>query len=206
VSGDFSALPARQPSYTFPLRDVINSAKGMKVEIRLTPPRIIESLAPAPVHEAVWKTCVGKGWYYGNFSVSQRGNVPFWKMDLDDDAATKALWDCARGRCEALAGSPLRVVRQYANGHTYGQGGSAHQDDARPGTWTLLYYPMQEWQPDWEGETVWVNGNGDLISVVRPIPNRAVFFDSRIPHYGRAPSRICAALRVTIAFKLETAS
>lgn len=36
--------------------------------------------------------------------------------------------------------------------------------------------------------------------------DRAVLFDSRIPHYGRAPSRAFAGLRVTIAFKLEAAA
>ena len=169
------------------------------------PPRVIENVAPAPVHAAVWGECMEKRWYYGNFSVSQQGAVPFWKMDLDDSAPTSALWQHAQARCEGFAGGPLRVVRQYANGHTFGQGGRAHQDDGRPGTWTMLYYPMLEWRPEWEGETIWVNQAGDVLASVRPVPNRAVFFDSRIPHAGRAPSRICAALRVTIAFKLEPA-
>jgi len=39
---------------------------------------------------------------------------------------------------------PLTVLRQYANGHTYGQGGLLHHDDKRPDTYTLLYYPMPE--------------------------------------------------------------
>jgi len=174
------------------------------VQTNLPPPRVINNLAPEPIHAALWKSCTGKGWYYGNFSVAQPGTVPFWKLDLDHDPAADALWNHARARCEGLAGSALRVVRQYANGHTYGQGGRPHQDDTRPGTWTLLYYPMQQWQPEWDGETVWVNPAGELIAAVRPTPNRAVFFDSRILHAGRAPSRTCGALRVTIAYKLES--
>jgi SM-20-related protein len=96
-------------------------------------------------------------------------------------------------------------VRQYANGHTYGLGGQPHTDDARPGTFTLLYYPMPVWLPEWEGETLFYDLQGELIGGVKPAPNRAVLFDSRIPHCGRAPGRACPALRVTVAFKLETA-
>lgn len=39
---------------------------------------------------------------------------------------------------------------------------------------------------------------------MRPEPNRAVLFDSRILHAGRAPARACQDLRVTVAYKLET--
>jgi hypothetical protein len=57
---------------------------------------------------------------------------------------------------------------------------------------------MPEWRIEWEGETVWVNTAGEVIAAVRPAPNRAVIFDSRILHAGHAPSRVCGALRVTL--------
>jgi hypothetical protein len=124
-------------------------------------------------------------------------------MDLEGDTAFDAIWEHIRPRCEALAGGPLRVIRQYANGHTYGLGGQPHADDHRPGSYTLLYYPIQEWNDGWDGETVFFDEHGEIVRAVRPRPNRAIVFDSRIPHAGRAPSRICPALRVTVAYKLE---
>jgi hypothetical protein len=127
-------------------------------------------------------------------------------MDLDGDGAFNAIWQHFQPRCEALAGAPLRVIRQYANGHTYGLGGNPHADDNKPGSFTLLYYPNPEWQDDWDGETVFYDGSGEIAFAVRPRPNRAVFFDSRIVHAGRAPSRICPGLRVTVAYKLEIAT
>lgn len=168
--------------------------------------RVIPKLAPPELHKAVWRSCMQKRWYFGNQSVTEDAGIPFWKMDLDGDPAVTRLWQHSQAGCEKAAGRSLRVVRQYANGHTYGLGGRPHADDPREGTFTLLYYPMPVWKPDWEGETLFYDARGEVIAGVKPAPNRAVFFDSRIPHSGRAPSRTCGALRVTLAYKLETAA
>ncbi len=165
---------------------------------------LMQNLAPAPLQKAVWDAVQGKRWYFGNQS-NEVGAIPFWKMDLDDSAPLTRLWERARPACEKQGGRPLKVVRQYANGHTYGQGGQPHRDDVREGTFTLLYYPMPEWRPEWEGETMFVDKNGEVITAVKPRPNRAVFFDSRILHYGKAPARAFAGLRITVAYKLEPA-
>lgn len=176
----------------------------MATETRLF--RIIEKLAPGDLHQAVWTACMEKRWYFGNQSnTGDDGALPFWKMDLDGVPAVDQLWQHSRAACEAIAGHPLRIVRVYANGHTYGLGGQPHVDDPRDGTVTLLYYPMLAWRPEWEGETLWFDGGGNVIAGVAPAPNRAVLFDSRLLHAGRAPSRYCGGLRVTIAYKLEAA-
>ena len=166
--------------------------------------QFIPRLAPEGLHREIWRECLEKRWYFGNQSTDD-GGLPFWKMDLDGCEPITRLWQHAKEQCEKLSGGALRVVRQYANGHTFGQGGRAHRDDARAGCYTLLYYPMPEWLPEWEGETMFIDERGEVIAALRPEPNRAVFFDSRIPHYGRAPARVYAGLRVTIAFKLEPA-
>jgi len=48
--------------------------------------------------------------------------------------------------------------------------------------------------------------SGEILRAVRPRPNRCVFFDAGTLHAGRAPSRACPALRVTVAYKLERGS
>lgn len=164
---------------------------------------IIDGLASAELFAKACEICEGTGWYFGNISSDDHA-MPFWKMDLDGNPVFDAIWQAAQPHCEKLAGRSLRVVRQYANGHTYGLGGQPHRDDEREGTFTLLYYPMAVWKPEWQGETVYHDqSTGEIELAVSPRPNRAVFFDARIPHAGRAPSRSCPALRVTVAFKLE---
>jgi len=165
---------------------------------------VMDKLAPADLHEAVWEACMSKNWYFGHGSGNNSG-VSFWKMDLDDDPATSRLWQFVKPACEEKIGRSLKVLRQYANGHTYGLGGGVHLDDQREGTYTLLYYPMPTWQPDWDGETIYQDQNGEILLAVKPAPNRAVLFDGRIPHAGRAPSRFYGGLRVTLAFKLIAA-
>ena len=160
--------------------------------------KVLPTLMPVDLHKSAWEVCNRPEWLFGNQSNTEK-SLPFWKMELD------GVWAHARPTCEDLAGKPLRVLRQYANGHTYGQGGRPHSDDRRPGTYTLLYYPMPEWRAEWDGETVFYDGNGEIASSVLPVGNRAIFFDSRIGHAGRAPSRFFGGLRVTLAFKLEAA-
>lgn len=58
------------------------------------------------------------------------------------------------------------------------------------------------WNMDLEGEPVFYDGE-DIARAWLPMPNRALFFDSRIDHAGRPPSRAFGGLRVSIAFKLE---
>jgi SM-20-related protein len=166
--------------------------------------RVLDDAVPAELHAAAWTVCTGARWAFGHRSHDERA-PPFWKMDLDGEPAFDAVWAALRPTCEGLVGAPLRVLRQYANGHTYGLGGEPHRDDVRPGTYTLLYVPMPDWKLGWDGETVFFDARGEVARAVRPQPNRAVLFDARIPHVGRPPSRACPALRVTVAFKLEVA-
>ena len=163
---------------------------------------ILEDLAPAELFQEACKLSAAKGWYFGHGS-HDHDPGRFWKMDLEGIVVFDEIWKVAKTRCEELTGGPIRVLRQYANGHTYGLGGQPHLDDHRPGSYTLLYYPMAEWQDGWEGETLFFDEQGEVAFTVRPRPNRAVLFDSRILHVGRAPSRACTALRVTVAYKLE---
>lgn len=163
---------------------------------------LFHKVAPKELQEDTWKVCMAKNWYFGNNS-GNKEMVSFWKMDLDNNETIDRLWTQAKPHCEKVVNKNLEVIRQYANGHTYGLGGQAHQDDLEEGTYTLLYYPMPVWKNNWEGETLYFDQNGEVIAAIKPMPNRAVLFDSRIPHVGRAPSRYFGGLRVTVAYKLN---
>lgn len=97
-----------------------------------------------------------------------------------------------------------RLIRCYANGHTYGSDGTVHTDTTLPNVYTCIYYPHQNWNPDWGGETMFFNDDKtDVIDCVYPRPNRMVTFDGRIPHVARGVSRLCPVLRVTLMFKTD---
>ena len=101
---------------------------------------------------------------------------------------------------EALEGE-YRIVRAYANGQMACQQGHLHTDD---GALTFLYYPLQRWHPDWGGNLMLYNGP-NVFGCISYIPNRAICFPAMIPHRAEAPSKNYDGLRVSVAWKLETA-
>jgi hypothetical protein len=89
----------------------------------------------------------------------------------------------------------------YLNGYTYGTDGYFHADSLRPDEHTTILYVNDYWEPDWAGETVFLDEHGDIIKAVLPRRNRAVIFPSDIQHAGRAVSRKCVVLRKALVFK-----
>lgn len=143
-------------------------------------------------------------WYFGHRSNAH--SAPFWRMDLDAENRTTQLFESLRPTCEQAIGEPLIVLRQYANGHTYGQGGEIHTDDKRAGCYTLLLYPMPLWEQHWEGETEFYDAKGQLAQAHFPEPRSGLLFDGRIPHRGRGPAKAFDGLRMSLAFKVITRS
>jgi hypothetical protein len=187
----------------------------------MSEPVVIDNCVPLELHKDLWATCQSPNWYFGhlpNYTDDPEAHLPpWWRMDLDGNPAADAVWRYVQGKCESAVGKPLKVLRQYANGHTFGSFGGQPHKDGEEGSYTFLYYPMLEWPPNWDGETVFYEGSGpeaaqpqptewkgfERTIAVRPLPNRGVLFDARLSHGGRAPSRYCTTMRVTVAYKLK---
>lgn len=109
-------------------------------------------------------------------------------MEIIDDNVTKGQFD---------------IQRMYVNAYNFGDCPTVHSDHDAEGFYTALYYANPSWHVDWAGETLFYNTTrDDIIRAVYPAPGRIVFFDSRIPHSARSPSRVCDFIRYTIAVKL----
>lgn len=94
-----------------------------------------------------------------------------------------------------------RLIRCYLNGYTYGVDGYFHSDSQRADEHTVIIYMNDEWEPDWAGETVFLDANKDIVKSVLPKKNRAVIFNANIEHAGRSVSRKCMVLRKALIFK-----
>lgn len=129
----------------------------------------------------------------------------FWMAPISEEFASKVkpinrLIEIIDGN---ITKGQFDIDRMYVNGYDYGNCPTVHVDNTAEGFYTLLYYANPEWQADWTGETVFYNeAQNDIIKSVYPTPGRMVFFDSRIPHSARTPSRSCEFIRYTIAVKL----
>ena len=82
--------------------------------------------------------------------------------------------------------------RIYCNAHTFGIEPHLHVDD---GQFTMIYYPILDWKPEW--------GGGTLIKdkLVDYVGNRLVIFDADYPHKAMSISRECYDLRTNVVFK-----
>jgi hypothetical protein len=101
---------------------------------------------------------------------------------------------------EAVPGVHV-IERACLNGHTFGLGDGTHRDGDTD-AFTFLVYMNPEWKLEWGGETLFYSeAIDDVVAAIVPKPGRLVYFDGRIQHAGRAPSRLCVDLRVTLAFQ-----
>ena len=89
--------------------------------------------------------------------------------------------------------------RVYCNAHTHGIEPHLHHDD---GDFTMIYYPILDWKPEWlGGTTVWNEQKNEIEKYINYIGNRLFVFDAHLPHQAMAVSRQCYRLRTCIVFK-----
>ena len=118
-----------------------------------------------------------------------------WRMELKDDSFFTELF---LKKIENLTDKSFEIKAVYANGQTYGQNGSWHQDSTEPNYYAFIYYANRDWDLLWGGSTLFESGVS-----LHPVPNTAVFFPCDIFHYGQEPTRHFEGLRMTVAYKLE---
>lgn len=94
-----------------------------------------------------------------------------------------------------------KLIRCYINGHTYGVEGYFHKDSDRSDETTVVVYLVDEWKPDWAGETVFLGKDGEIEASYLPRKNRALIFDGNKLHCARGVSRSFTGLRKTLMFK-----
>jgi hypothetical protein len=138
-------------------------------------------------------------WLYGRKS-NKYDTVKFWQMDLENDDFLKNKF---LTKIEKLTNTKLNVHQIAANGQTFGQEGTWHYDDDSDDARTFVFYTNVCDDVSLIGETYFKDDTGN-ISIVNPIPNSGVFFNSSTMHKGCSPKMEFNDMRITIAFKLST--
>lgn len=96
-----------------------------------------------------------------------------------------------------------KLNRAMMAGNTFGLDGDIHRDWQQPGHKTLVAYVNKEWDIHWGGETVIYSHELEILNTVKPVPGRAIIFDSNLPHIGKDPARRSGALRCILAIQIE---
>ena len=110
------------------------------------------------------------------------------------------IWDTANQKYNFQEKYKVRnFKRVYCNAHTHGIEPHLHHDD---GDFTMIYYPILDWKPEWlGGTTVWNEQKNEIEKYINYIGNRLFVFDAHLPHQAMAVSRQCYRLRTCIVFK-----
>ena len=157
-------------------------------------------------------------WKFGQISQTSPISTPFWMMTLDNESFfTTDLFL----KIESVTKKKYVLQRVYANGQTFGQDGTYHQDDTSDESYTFCLFVNKQIT----NETV-DNIGGEFIFkpakssnntaahdsdnthkfsriMVEPIYNRGILFPSNIFHKGLAFNRYNKGLRISIAWKLK---
>jgi hypothetical protein len=115
-----------------------------------------------------------------------------------------------KSKIETASNCKFSVQRIYANGQTFGQDGTFHQDDRDDNSYTFCIYINKqitaETIDDIGGEFVFKipnQQNGPFSQIViSPLYNRGILFPASYFHKGLAFNRYCKGLRISFAWKL----
>ena len=171
--------------------------------------KVFDNVFNKELTKKIWDSVSRPKWQLSGGSKQREER--FWHMeDLDkEEFYEKYLFQILCDKYLIEKTSAYKIHKIYANGQTANQNGTAHCDDSRPNTFTLLYYPNLEWHYSWNGSLFFLNHlgshpepNTEIIKTVSYKPNRAIYFPSNICHYAEAPSLKFNDIRVSIAWKL----
>jgi hypothetical protein len=169
--------------------------------------KIFDSFLTPEELEKCAEAVLRPAWKFGHSSNVSPISTPFWMMSLTEDEFfnTQLL-----SKINAQAGKKFTLQRVYANGQTFGQDGTYHQDDYSHDSYTFCIYINKqithENTDNIGGEFVFKLPNSDTRfsrTMIEPIYNRGILFPSYFFHKGLAFNRYNKGLRISIAWKLK---
>jgi len=142
-------------------------------------------------------------WTFGHKSRHEViSGTPFWSSSINDDSYfTGYLLNII---CKTVHKN-LKLKRVYANGHTFGQDGTYHQDSTDENTYTFVLYLHEIDISDVElagGHLYFKFPHLQYNICYEPILNRGIFFPSNYFHKACSFSRYIMELRTSVAWKL----
>jgi hypothetical protein len=145
-----------------------------------------------------------KSWDFGNVSKGrEKIETPFWSMNLNNEIFFSKY---IKEKIEGVFKKKFHLKRVYANGQTYGQNGSYHQDDRGEDTITFCFYIHDIDNTDIEsaGGNLYIKiPNEKMVFAIEPFFNRGVLFPSTYFHKGFAFNRYIKSMRICITWKMQ---
>lgn len=146
---------------------------------------------PSNPHNRYWHHEVGYG---------TKKNI----NDISDNVKKHRLpiFDCYQDWLKShILPENTRILRYYLNAHTFGTDGWPHTDTDRTDELTAVLYLTETWKPQWCGETVVFDQQGDIAKAALPKANRLLIFPSNYLHSPRPLAKVFQGMRVVLVTK-----
>jgi hypothetical protein len=143
-------------------------------------------------------------WSFGHKSNrSESYETPFWSASLNDDLF---FTDHLLNVIQKTFHKKFKINRVYVNGHTFGQDGGYHIDDATEDCYSFVLYTHDILESDVElagGHIYFKLPELQYKICYEPILNRGILFPSNYIHRACSFSRYIMELRTSVAWKLK---
>lgn len=144
-------------------------------------------------------------WNFQHVSIEDNSifNIPFWDMDLNKYPFFTVY---LKKKIEDLVDKKFELLRVYATGHTYAQGGRFHRDseEAKHYTFCLYINSIDAEKIEEAGGNIQFKLEGCDYNIGIETPNnRGILFPSNYVHKANAYNRFFTELRICIAWKLK---
>lgn len=172
---------------------------------------VYDDVCPPELLIQVLEIMKARGFNFGWHS-SKREEFSHWNLNFGGSkkerydaydklpAPVQMIWDELRSNGAILRGN-YRVIRSYVNAMVYGTEGYIHTDSQVETDLSICIYLNPEWHPEWAGEVVCFDQDGEIVKAVLPRFGRAVIFPGAMEHAARGVSRICPEARYVLVFK-----
>jgi hypothetical protein len=144
-----------------------------------------------------WRSNPSLGYSHWNIDYAKASSLNGLDVSLDLPSSIRDAWDYI----SETKFPNNRLIRCYANSHTFGVEGYPHTDSSRSGEKTIVLYLNKTWKREWGGETIIYDGD-TIVHASLPAYNSALVFDGNRPHVSRGLTRICPELRISLMFKM----
>lgn len=170
---------------------------------------------PVELYRELLITARNIGWQFG-WNTPSNPNMRYWHHEVGhgrkentQDVSEKVRQHPAKAftlyldwLLTHLVPPETKVLRYYLNAHTFGTEGWPHTDTERTDELTTVLYLAPEWKPEWCGETVVFNSQGDIAAAVLPRANRLLSFPANCLHTPRPLCKSFDGLRIVLVVKL----
>lgn len=163
-----------------------------------------KNLLPINIIQKMWFNIEKSPWWLDNYSLPSENASFLSQHILFDGKYPEEYYQLIKNTkllVESDLGREIYPLKVRVNGQFFGQDGTFHKDMHYEGCYTLVFFPMLNWNTEWGGELI-IYDNKDY-AYIQPFPNTGTIFPSHFDHVGMAPKRICKNIRVSVAINFS---